>query len=510
MGEHPLAWRHSLTTRQASSLPKLCLVSFALSCTAHAQTPTIASGEADAVAPVVVTTGPLTSIWTKQDRLNEGLFYYPDIPIGVVRKPDRSQYLFFAPGTGLNQATQPNGEYISSGTLDQFAPAIKGPGGPLPSMKSGLLQPAPDGDYDRDYAGGGPTYVLSAPEYRLKGTLNRENGETPLLILLYHGEVHPDAGKGLPFYGVSALAVSRDEGESFVKIGEILSPHSTLDDTTTTGLSVTADGALVEADDNGFPVADSSADREHTYIYCLFSDRVIPDSPSGFSLARVTKQDFIEAVLKGHAPVFKKYYRPSAAEPASRSALFTEPGIGGNSTFVVTQPRNYIATPQVHFSSALRKFVLVYPENQNSVWIRFADTLFEWSAAQPLYVATGPDAKVLYASAVGRGHDPTILGRDFYVYFVTGQVSQFQNIWTGPNGTLVREEITLGRETRDGPRSDQADDAAQEWCYRNPADSFPGRHLPCQFPIGRTNVGVRLSCGRSSKCHDILRRSQLF
>jgi hypothetical protein len=442
---HPMGLRLSVIAHEASGLAKLCLVSFALVCVAHAQTPTTASGEAGAPAPVVVTTGPITSIWTKQDRLNDGLFYYPDMPIGVIRAQDRSRYLFFAPGTGLNQATQPNGEYLSAGTLDQFAPAVEGPSGPLPSMKSGLLQPAPDGDYDRDYAGGGPTYVLGAPDYRLRGTIDRGNGETPLLLLLYHGEYHPDAGKGLPFYGVSALAVSRDDGASFAKIGEILSPHSTLDETTTTGLSVTADGALVEADDNGFPVTDSSADPERTYIYCLFSDRVIPNSPSGFSLARVTKRDFIEAILKGQTPAFKKYYRPSAAEPASRSDLFTEPGIGGNSTFVVTQPGNYIATPQVRFSKALQKFVLVYPQNQNSVWIRFADNLFEWSAAQPLYLATDPAAKVLYASAVGRGHDPTILGRDFYVYFVTGQVFQLQNIWTGPNGTLVREEVTVLR-----------------------------------------------------------------
>jgi hypothetical protein len=89
-----------------SSLSKLCLVCFAVTQVVHAQTPTTPSGEAVAPAPVVVKTGPLTSIWTKQDRLNDGLFYYPDMPIGVIRTLDRSQYLFFAPGTGLNQATQ--------------------------------------------------------------------------------------------------------------------------------------------------------------------------------------------------------------------------------------------------------------------------------------------------------------------------------------------------------------------------------------------------------------------
>lgn len=448
-----------MRSSSVSRLSKLCVVTFALTQFLHAQTPTASSGEAVAPAPVAFTTGPLTSIWTKQDRLNDDLFYYPDMPIGVIRTQDSHRYLFFAPGTGLNKATQPNGEYVSAGTLDQFAPAIKGASGPLPSMKSGQLQPAPDGNYDRDYAGGGPIYAFRAPQYRLKGTIDLSDDDAPLLILLYHGEFHPDTGKGLPFYGVSALAVSRDHGNGFVKIGEILSPHSTLEETAATGLSVTADGALVEADDNGYPVADSRADREQTYIYCLFSDRLIPNSPSGFSLARVTKKDFIHAVLNGQAPVFKKYYRPSAAGTASRSDFFTEPGIGGNSTFVVTQPGNYIATPQVRFAKALHKFVLVYPQNQNSVWIRFADNLFEWSAAQPLYETSDLDTKVLYASAVGRGRDPTILGSNFYVYFVAGQVFQSENIWTGPNGTLVREEVAVGRKTPGAMGSDVDDEA---------------------------------------------------
>lgn len=73
-----MALRLSPIAHEASSLSRLCLVSFALIHVAHAQTPTTPSGEAGAPPPVVATTGSLTSIWTKQDRLNEGLFYYQD------------------------------------------------------------------------------------------------------------------------------------------------------------------------------------------------------------------------------------------------------------------------------------------------------------------------------------------------------------------------------------------------------------------------------------------------
>src|ERR1700733_10542669 len=400
------------------------------------------------------TTGAPESIWTLQNRVNSGLFYYPDMPIGVIHTRDDQGYLFFAPGTGKNETAQPNGVYVSLGTLDQFAPENTGPNGPEPSMKLGRLQTAPDGNYDRDYAGGGPTYVLNAPEHDLRGVVS---AKSPILLQLYHGEYHPNAPSGQPFYGVSALAVSYDYGNSFTKIGEILSPHATLEEVTELKMSVTADGSLVEADENGYPVEGASADPNNVYIYSVFSDRAVPNSPSGFSVARVRKSDFISAVLNKKAPVFNKYYRTNATtRPTSPSDFFTQPGIGGNSTFIYSLAPNYIATPQVHYNPALHKFVLVYSQNQDSVWISTADNLFNWSPGQLLYMAdtANPPIKVFYASAVGAGRDPSFLGRRFYVYFVAGQVPPNGNVWSGPNGTLMREEVTIPRQDLKASPSD--------------------------------------------------------
>ena len=402
----------------------------------------------------VFTIGSPESIWTLQDRLNDNLFYYPDMPIGVIRKPDNSGYLFFAPGSGKKETTQPTGTYVSTGTLDQFAPAKRGPNGPEPSMELGRLQPAPDGNYDRDYAGGGPTYVLDAPRYRLRGiTTKRDALGSPILLQVYHGEYHPNATSGQPFYGVSALAVSYDYGNNFTKIGEILSPQSSLDETTRLDISVTADGNLVEADENGNPVGDENVDLENVYIYSVFSDRSSPKSPSGFSIARVKRGDFIKAIVNKKAPLFKKYYNPgntsanspTCGQPSPENDFFTQPGIGGCSTFVMTEPDNYIATPQVHYDRDIRRFTLVYPQNQNSVWIRTADNLFNWSPAQLLYMVSDSNSKVYYPSSVGAGDNPTVLGREFYVYFVTGKVVGYPNVWAGPNGTLMREKVTVRR-----------------------------------------------------------------
>ena len=399
------------------------------------------------------TVGPTEDVWTLQDRLNHNLFYYPDMPIGVITTEDDSGYLFFAPGAGKNQTTQPNGVYMSAGRgLDKFAPAKMGPNGPKPSMELGRLQPAPDGDYDRDYAGGGPTYVLKAPEYSLRGTTRKSDpAGSPILLQLYHGEYHPNAPSGQPSYGVSALAVSYDYGNSFSKIGEILSPQSTLDETIQTNINVFADGNLVEADENGNPIEEEQVRPDNVYVYSVFSDRAAPQSPSGFSIARVRKSDFIKAVLRKKAPFFEKYYNPggtnnsssACGQVRSQNDFFTQPGIGGCSTFIVTKPDAYIATPQVHYDDALRQFLMVYPQNQNSVWIRTASNLFNWSKAQILYTAVDSTSKVFYASAVGAGYDPTILGCKFFVYFVTGETTGYPNIWAGPNGTLMREEVDI-------------------------------------------------------------------
>jgi hypothetical protein len=56
-------------------------------------------------------------------------------------------------------------------------------------------------------------------------------------------------------------------------------------------------------------------------------------------------------MLNGHAPAFRKYCLPSgAAAGASRGDHFAQPGIGGNSTFVVMQPGAYIARGKLQLS----------------------------------------------------------------------------------------------------------------------------------------------------------------
>lgn len=58
--------------------------------------------------------------------------------------------------------------------------------------------------------------------------------------------------------------------------------------------------------------------------------------------------------------------------------------------------------------------------------------------------AANPPIKVFYASAVGKGLDPTFLSVRFYVYFIVGKVPTGENVWSKDgDGTLMREEVTI-------------------------------------------------------------------
>jgi hypothetical protein len=109
----------------------------------------------------------------------------------------------------------------------------------------------------------------------------------------------------------------------------------------------------------------------------------------------------------------------------------------------VVAEQEYIATPQVRYDSFLRQFILVYQQNQNSVWVRTATNLFHWSKPTALVAPVAANRKVFYPSLVGEGPDPALLGQRFFVYFVAGTVSATQpNVWI-TDGALWRKAVTV-------------------------------------------------------------------
>jgi hypothetical protein len=366
--------------------------------------------------------GPVTPVLTTQQMTSFGV-YYPDGAIGVLRQPSGKYEIFGAGGSfggiGPGSNIVPSGTYKFAGSLSSFAPAQLNGSYPKPSLELGRLQPTPNGEnFDRDYAGGGPTYVYSL-------------GHKHMLVQIYHGEYHYNYPQGLPFYGGSGMAVSDNNGASFIKIGEILSPHLTqqqfFDLHENGGLPV--DGFMIEAGVAGNHIDSSSVSDDHFYWYDIFTDRNSAAQRQGFAIARVSKTDLLEALSVNKAPLFSKYYEPGGG--------FTEPGLGGSSTLIVTQGTDFIAWPQVIYCAYLHKFLLFYQTNQQSIQVRSSANLMSWSNPVTLFTSSSASLKTFYPTAVGIDSQPDVLGKNFFLYFQQRNAS-------GPlNPNYFRTEVTI-------------------------------------------------------------------
>ena len=349
------------------------------------------------------------------------------MPLGVM-KNSKGTYFFFGAGAGLHNIP-PNGTYKFIGTLDHFVPDQKDASAAAPSMTLGSLQPSPDGsDFDRDYAGGGSVYRLASG----------------LILHIYHGEYHYDSLGGLPAHGGLGMAISSNDGNTFDKIGQIISPHLTrkefFDWANNTGRRQTAqwaDGAMIEADAKGKPIDPSRPPPiEHIYYYILFTDRNSVKDPEGLAIARVSKTEAIKAIEHRSAPKFLKYYVPDGQTVRRGKDYFTEPGVGGRATPILSFS-DHIAQPQVLYDEYLRKFVLSYMERQQKIVARWSSNLFRWSGPLLLYENNSPLLRIFYPTMVGSNGTPDVLDKDFYLYFVT------HSNGTWDDAVLKRETVTF-------------------------------------------------------------------
>ncbi|MBV8910349.1 MAG: hypothetical protein JOZ89_06280, partial [Gammaproteobacteria bacterium] len=273
--------------------------------------------------------------------------------------------------------------------------------------------------FDRDYAGGGPTYALS-----LDAAAVSSGTRSPVvLVQIYHGEIDAARGMSQVAYGGSGLAVSRDQGKTFRKIGQILAPHASRDDFFRAGRrgGMWADASMIEADARGSRASrpGASEPERERYFYLIFTEHhQAQEKCIGLSIARIRKHDLVAALIDQRVPDFRKFYRSS---PASewQAADFSEPGLGGESTPIVAAPGDYINSPSIAYDVVLGRYVLAYQVNQKEIRISTSDDLRHWS--EPQVVAARPresSQRVFYPSLIGREDDPTALGGSFYVYFL--------------------------------------------------------------------------------------------
>jgi len=185
-----------------------------------------------------------------------------------------------------------------------------------------VLKPGEPGSFDNGYAG-----IFGAYD-------DNESGE---LLAFYHAEDHEEMGK-LPngangFYASVCLAVSRDSGLSFEKLGPVLTGSLPKDTGGRTDQGV-GEGAIV-------------ADPAGEYLHCYYSDHSRVDGRGvQICLARSPIED------AGRPGTWRKYH----------DGAFSEPGLGGRDTPVLSM-RHADADavfPHVQYVEALGKYLMVF------------------------------------------------------------------------------------------------------------------------------------------------------
>jgi hypothetical protein len=379
--------------------------------------------------------GPAQTVLSAAQRAALHMSIFGDGTLGIVRSG--AGYIFFGAGNSGQEGTQ----RLTAGALDPshdplLAPSdVSASGVPLPA-----LSPDPQGDFDRNYAGGGPTYRITAADGQVA------------LLQVYHGENHY-RGTGLPFYASLGMAISRDGGRTFRRIGEFIQPADTLAEAAATGSSQdVGSGPLVEADQFGRPVT-SSTNPSDSYYYTIFTDtdpkaaRPYNITPS-FAIARAKKSDVIEAAFRGAVADWKKFYLGDDPAPRPGVDYFTEPGVGGRFTSILRRDRGgAIAFPSVAYDYYLGRFVLAYGYGKRQILLRVSTgDLLHWGPAQVVASPGGDAADAIYPTLVGEGSDPARLGQRFWLYSVEG--SHFPD-WR--QQALVAREITFSAPSKASP-----------------------------------------------------------
>ena len=332
-------------------------------------------------------------------------FAWPDTQMGAIKTA--GGYRFFTSDGGLHPRhaweghlvgnNKYGGVTVTAGTLDNPL----GTGDPTDVSISQNPDPAVNPNYSSySYMGGGSIYLVPA------GMTGAGN-----LLLTYHAE--------LPNYALLGLAASSDDGAHWTDLGEIIRFNQSYQPGLT--FSEIGDGRLV-----------LSPNGKYFYLY-------FPDLPANgtatthVSVARALSASLLDAAFgsaRPHSVPFEKFYQGDWR---------LQPGIGGASTDLSpTWPPQVGGYLDVHFDSALQRYVMIMDNDTTFYYTESIDGL-SWTTPVPLGTfADGVKTLAPYASSLGLGDDPSILGKSFYIYYT---------FLREENGGLPREGNSLRRIT---------------------------------------------------------------
>ena len=354
---------------------------------------------ADAAGITSVTPGTVEMVMTAAQRKSAGIGFWPDSTMGAFRFGG-TNYVFGANGYSQNT------EALTSVDLNDLQRNFQRINTTSNIPKGGT------NDFDRNYAGGGTVYYDSA---------------TGILIHLYHGE-HWLTSSYFPFYGAMGIAYSRNLGQTWDKLGEVISPQ-------------TARTSTCQVD----PGAGTLVPRPDGYFYAYYVDRATGCSTFEMAVARAKISDVIAAaqagkpLTSGAGNLFKKYYNGSFSQPGVSDLANSAAGGGAYTPLFISQGN--AAFPSVAWDSTFNQFVMAYAIAWSGIYVRYSSDGINWST--PTQVASGGTAPaggnaMFYPTVFNTGGgDPQTLGSQFYVYFV----NPFGD-WNTSN--LKRVKVTLG------------------------------------------------------------------
>ena len=319
-------------------------------------------------------------------------FAWPDTPIGVLKSTNG--YEFFASDGGSHSRQLWQGHWVGNnkyGSITRTFGTLGNPLGSEPPIDVTIL-PNPDPNVNPyyssyDYMGGGPVYRV--PE-GMPGAGN--------LLLVYHAEINTVTTQS--FYSVLALASSTDEGLSWRDLGEIIRVNQ-------------AYRRDLDGYDIGDPPLVVSPDGKYFYIY--FRDWLANGTThweNTVTLASVARAPITEVYQsafgpKPHAAAFQKFYAGDWR---------VEPGIGGYSTDL-NPNAPYAGELQVAYNTDLKRYVMIIGEGELFAYAESIDGL-DWTIPVEIYQFSGEPNT--YVMPVGKGDDPHILGKQFYLFYTYG------------------------------------------------------------------------------------------
>lgn len=297
------------------------------------------------------------------------------------------------------------------------------------------------GPYDRDYLGGGPAIKI-------------KDGYTDLILLIYHAEFQypsklPRPGLANLFFGTLGMAVSKDDGKSFQKLGQIIQPRpsrkSWIKNSPQKALSV-GNGPFVLGDEQGHPVSPRNPDPERTYIYVYYIDQQ-PDVCNGqqcLTVARARLADVLKAVNDPKSTavqhLFWKYYKG----PSDIEGHFNEPAVTGDPNNNIPSGRytpvlEKAFSPSIIYDPASGGALLAYQvPNEHTIAFRLSSSLVEWPASTQLAILDErPNHWVRYPSLIQTGGEDN---PQFWIFYTHDPVGS-KGSWN--SATFMARQIKI-------------------------------------------------------------------